>query len=141
MMKSFVRLTNVDPGFNAEHLLVFNAGLATSADATRQTSFYQRGGRAKRSGLPGVQSVGAVSRLPLAGGNSSRSFSVLGDQQSHEADHPREHAGLFSDDGYFVACRDGTLANTTDRASLPVAIINQATAARCFPGRTRLANI
>jgi len=27
--------------------------------------------------VPGVQSVGAVSRLPLAGGNSGRSFNVL----------------------------------------------------------------
>jgi len=36
------RLTRVDPGFNAERLLCFHAGLATSAEATRQTSFYRR---------------------------------------------------------------------------------------------------
>ena len=85
MMKSFVRLTRVDPGFNPDRLLVFNIGLAGSADAAQQTTFYREAVERIKA-VPGVQSVGAVSRLPLAGGNSSRSFSIPGDQQSYEAD-------------------------------------------------------
>ncbi|MGH7938750.1 MAG: ADOP family duplicated permease, partial [Bryobacteraceae bacterium] len=85
MMKSFVRLTNVDPGFNAERLFVFNVGPSRSADATQQTNFY-RDVVERIAAVPGVKSVGAVSRLPLAGGNSSRSFNVPGDKQGYEAD-------------------------------------------------------
>ena len=94
MMKSFVRLTSVDPGFNQNTCLIFNVGLATSSEATRQTNFYHEVVEEIRA-LPGVQSVGAVSQLPLAGGNSSRSFSVLGDQQSYEADCARARRIIF----------------------------------------------
>ncbi len=85
MMKSFVRLTQVNPGFNPDHLLVFNIGLPSSAEAARQTSFYEEVVERLRA-LPGVESVGAVSRLPLAGGNSSRSFNIPGSDRSYDAD-------------------------------------------------------
>ncbi len=69
MMKSFVRLTSVDPGFNPERLLVFNIGLPARTDPARQASFYQQ--VVERVGaVPGVTSVGAVSQLPLAGGTA-----------------------------------------------------------------------
>ena len=133
MMKSFVRLTNVDPGFNAEHLLVFNAGLATSSEATRQTNFYREVSERIRA-LPGVQAVGAVSQLPLAGGNSSRSFSVLGDQQSYEADLRASTPDYFPTMG--ISLLQGRNFSEHDRPdTLPVAIINQAAAAQVFPGK------
>jgi len=133
MMKSFVRLTSVDPGFNAEHLLVFNAGLATSSEATRQTNFYREVGEKIRA-LPGVQAVGAVSQLPLAGGNSSRSFSVLGDQQSYEADLRASTPDYFPTMGIsLLQGRNFSKHDCPD--TLPVAIINQAAAAQVFPGK------
>ena len=133
MMKSFVRLTSVDPGFNAEHLLVFNAGLATSAEATRQTNFYREVSE-KIKAVPGVQSVGAVSQLPLAGGNSSRSFNVLGDERSYEADIRASTPDYFPTMGIpLLQGRNFSEHDTAD--SLPVAIINQAAAAQVFPGK------
>ncbi len=101
MMKSFVRLTGVDPRFNPDHLLVFNVGLASSAGAARQASFYQQA--VDRLGsVPGVQSAGAVSRLPLAGGNSSRSYGILGSTQSYEADIRVSTPEYFSHDWHPV---------------------------------------
>jgi putative ABC transport system permease protein len=133
MMKSFVRLTQVNPGFDPDRLLIFNIGLPLSADPARQTSFYQEVVERIKS-VPGVQSVGAVSRLPLAGGNSSRTFNTPGSSQSHDADI------RVSTPDYFRAMAIPLLKGRNfsahdDSASLPVAIINQATAASVFPGQ------
>ncbi len=84
MVKSFSRLTQVDPGFHAEHLLVFDLN-PSSADENRQVSFYQQVVERVRA-LPGVERVGAVSRLPFSGGNSGRSFKVPGSDATPDAD-------------------------------------------------------
>jgi putative ABC transport system permease protein len=133
MMKSFVRLTQVNPGFDPDRLLIFNIGLPLSADPARQTSFYQEVVERIKS-VPGVQSVGAVSRLPLAGGNSSRGFNTPGSSLSHDADI------RVSTPDYFrtmaIPLLKGRNFNAhDDSASLPVAIINQATATSVFPGQ------
>ncbi|MGH9496856.1 MAG: ABC transporter permease, partial [Candidatus Sulfotelmatobacter sp.] len=86
MVKSFARLLRVDPGFDASHLLVFNVGLPASSTPQQQDAFY-RSIIERLQVVPGVQSAGAVSRLPLSGGNSSRSFSIPGnDRKDLEAD-------------------------------------------------------
>ncbi len=133
MMKSFVRLTKVDPGFNPDHLLIFNIGLPASAEPARQNAFYEQVAERLRA-VPGVAAVGTVSRLPLAGGNSSRSFNIPGSSQSYNADI------RISTPDYFhtmaIPLLKGRNFNGHDRAdSMPVAIINQATAANVFPGQ------
>jgi putative ABC transport system permease protein len=133
MMKSFVRLTKVDPGFNPDHLLVFNIGLPAAAEPARQSAFYQQ--VVERLGaLPGVQAAGAVSRLPLAGGNSSRSFDVAGSSQPRNADIRVCTPDYFRTMGIpLLKGRNFTAHDNRD--SLPVAIINQATAANALPGQ------
>jgi putative ABC transport system permease protein len=133
MMKSFIKLTAVDPGFDPDRLLVFNLGLPASASHEQQTSFYQEVVK-ELTALPGIESVGAVSRLPLAGGNSSRSFNIPGSGQTYNADV------RVSTPEYFrtmkIPLLKGRNFNDHDRAdSPPVAIINQATAASVFPGQ------
>ena len=133
MLKSFVRLTRVDPGFNPEHLLVFNIGLPASAEPVRQRAFYEQAVERIRA-VPGVERVGAVSRLPLAGGNSGRSFSVPGRSQSYNADIRVCTPDYFQTMG--IPLLKGRNFSAHDRAgSLPVALINQATAANVFPGQ------
>ncbi len=85
LVKSFSRLMNVNPGFDPDHLLTFNLGLPPSSDARRQIAFYRQVEQGLQA-LPGVQAVGAVSRLPLAGGNSGRSFNTPGSDTSFNAD-------------------------------------------------------
>jgi putative ABC transport system permease protein len=132
MMKSFVRLTSVAPGFNPDRLLVFNVGLPSSADPVRQASFYQQ--VVDRLGaLSGVESTGAVSRLPLAGGNSSRSYTIAGSTQNYEADIRVSTPDYFRTMG--IPLLQGRDFNRHDTGSSPpVAIINQAAAAQIAPG-------
>jgi putative ABC transport system permease protein len=133
MMKSFVRLTQVNPGFNPDRLLIFNIGLPSSADSARQTSFY-REVIERLSSVPGVQSVGAVSRLPLAGGNSSRTFNIPGSSQSYSSDIRVSTPDYFPTMGIPLLKGRNFIAHDSS-ASLAVAIINEAAAANVFPGQ------
>jgi putative ABC transport system permease protein len=86
LIKSFHRLMQVNPGFSSDHLLVFNVALPTSASDAEKTSFYRQIVE-RLSAMPGVKYAGAISRLPLLRGNSSRSYSISGkNNQSYEAD-------------------------------------------------------
>jgi putative ABC transport system permease protein len=132
MMKSFVRLMEVDPGFNPEHLLIFNTGLPGSTEGSGQARFFKQVLDRVRS-IPGVESAGAVSRLPLAGGNSSRSFSVPGRPQDYEADVRVCTPDYF--EAMAIPFRRGRNFSEHDTAASPaVAIMNAAAAANAFPG-------
>ena len=133
MMKSFVRLTRVDPGFNSDRLLVFSIGLPLSAEPVRQSAFYEQVVERLRT-MPGVQEAGAVSRLPLAGGNSSRSFGVPGGTQAYSADIRVCTPDYFHTMG-IPLLKGRNFSAHDESSSLPIAIINQATAANTFPGQ------
>ena len=133
MVRSFAKLTRVDAGFNPDRLLVFNLGLPTSVDSSRQAAFFTQVVDRIRQ-LPEVKEVGAVSRLPLAGGNSSRSFRVLGSDQDYNADI------RISTPDYFrtmeIPLLRGREFNAHDRVgSVPVAMLNEEAARKVFPGQ------
>ena len=133
LVKSFARLMNVNPGFDPDHLLTFTIGLPSSADPVQQLTFYQQVIERLQS-LPGVKAVGAVSRLPLVGGNSSRSFSVPGDANGYSADIRVSSADYFRTMG--IPLLKGRSFNESDvGSSLNVAIINEALARTVFPGQ------
>ena len=132
MMKSFVRLMQVNPGFNPNHLLIFNTGLPGSTEGAKQARFFEQVLDRLRS-VPGVKSVGAVSRLPLAGGNSSRSFNVPGRTQDYEADVRVCTTNYFQ--AMAIPLLRGRNFSEHDTAASPaVAIMNAAAAANVFPG-------
>jgi putative ABC transport system permease protein len=68
LVHSFVKLGRVEKGFEAEHVLTVDLGLPESGydERERRAEFF-RGVLRRLAGLPGVTSVGAVSRLPLTG--------------------------------------------------------------------------
>ena len=83
MMQSFLRLASVDPGFNPERLITFELSLPGSRYSFPVANEEEQPGEtgawefltdltASLEALPGVQSAGAVSHLPLGG----RSFTV-----------------------------------------------------------------
>jgi len=124
---------DVNPGFDPDHLLTFNLALPSSADRVRQLAFYQQVVQ-RLQGLPGVQAAGAVSRLPLSGGNSSRSFYVPGIEKSFDADI------RVSTPDYFRTLRipllKGRNFSDSDLGSpLNIAIVNDALARNVFPGQ------
>jgi putative ABC transport system permease protein len=133
LVKSFARLMDVNPGFDPDHLLTFTIGLPSSADSVHQLAFYQQVMERLQS-LPGVKAVGAVSRLPLAGGNSSRSFNVPGDGNEHSADIRVSTPDYFHTMG--IPLLKGRIFSESDvGSSLNVVVINEALARTVFPGQ------
>ena len=64
LLKSFLRLRAVDPGFDARGVLTFDASLPDAATPAQAQQFYGALLPALRS-LPGVRSVGGIFGLPL----------------------------------------------------------------------------
>ena len=131
MIKSFSRLTRVDPGFMPENLLVFDIGLPPSVDDARKISFYQQVVERVRT-LPGVARAAGISRLPFSGGNSSRSFNLPGSEKPYEADIRIVTPGYFRTMGIpLLRGRGFTEQDTKD--GLRVAVINDSAARSLFP--------
>jgi putative ABC transport system permease protein len=76
---SFVRLVAVDPGFDADNVLVVPVDLpgARYPEAQQRRDFYDRL-IANVESLAGVESAGAVSHLPLGGADNWMPFAVAG---------------------------------------------------------------
>jgi len=133
LIRSFVRLMRVDPGFDSSHLLVFQVGLPPTSNTSQQDGFYHQVVE-RLQALPGAQSAGAVSRLPLAGGNSDRSFQLPGSDQSYQADIRISTPGYFQTMG--IPLLKGRVFNQQDAQSPAlVAVINQTLARTVFPGQ------
>jgi putative ABC transport system permease protein len=133
MIKSFVRLMNVDPGFDPNHLLVFSVGLPPSSTVAQQDAFYQQVEDRLRT-VPGVQSVGAVSRLPLAGGNSGRGFTIPGSNEGYNADIRVTTPGYFETMG-IPLLKGRRLTQNDSQNSALVAVVNETLAKTVFPGQ------
>jgi len=140
LIRSFVRLLEVDPGFNPEKLVTAEITLPQSQyreDHQVAGFFEQLLGRVRA--LPEVKSAGAVSGLPLNGRTGGDPFSIEGRPWRPTA--PGTNTPQFMDHetvaaGYFRTLQIPLLAGREfteqDAAgSSPVAVINQ-TMARAF---------
>jgi putative ABC transport system permease protein len=79
MVRSFLRLQAVHPGFDAGNLLTMRVALPQTKypEAGRQTEFFRQAvGRV--GALPGVRAVSAVSALPFADLGAATSFTIDG---------------------------------------------------------------
>jgi putative ABC transport system permease protein len=136
MLRSFVRLQEVDPGFTPDHLLTMEISLpeARYADPQKAAFFTQLLERVRA--LPGVQSAGAIGHLPLGGEIESYALGVEG-----RAPLPNEYANPDCHvvmPGYFEAMKiplvDGRYFQERDGAQSPhVLIINEVVARNVFP--------
>jgi putative ABC transport system permease protein len=138
LVSSLSRLMSVEPGFHTAGVLAFRLDLprADYRSADRIRSFFGD----LRDGIlgqPGVESVGAISRIPIGqpGGFRSR-FRPEGSA----IDRPEESIAVrIITPGYFDAVRMPVrqgrgITDHDDRGSTPVVVINEAAAARFFPG-------
>ncbi|MDF1506096.1 ABC transporter permease, partial [Roseisolibacter sp. H3M3-2] len=139
MTRSMLALQATDPGFRPDGVLAVRlrmGGAAYDAPAAR-TALLERAADALRA-LPGAVSASAVNAAPLSGDNMSSAFAVEGrDAAESEARRAETRAVL---PGYFGAVRlplvrgrDFTAAEARDTAAR-VAIVNEAMAARWWPG-------
>jgi putative ABC transport system permease protein len=102
LLRSFVRLLEVDPGFATENVLTMQVGLpnATYSQPGQRIAFYQQL-EERLKALPEVQAVGLVTRLPLlAALNNVTSFLTIEGRpvpagQRPEIDFRRASTGYF----------------------------------------------
>ncbi len=138
LLKSFVRLQNVDPGFNPKNVLTAEISLPQLRypDQVTQVNFLAELER-RVANLPGVSHAGFTIILPMSGINSDSSFDIEGRPSDDAHPGPDEEFRLVSPD-YFrtlemplVQGRFFTAADKLD--SPPVVMINQALSTRYWP--------
>lgn len=79
LLKSFQKLQDVDPGFNPDHLLTMQISLpATKYREPQQVDGFFQQALDKIKALPGVQSAGVSTSVPMSGANSAGSFGIEG---------------------------------------------------------------
>lgn len=103
LLRSFYQLLQVNPGFSYDHLLTFSVALPERKYQTEQQriNFYQQVVQNLRA-LPGVETVGVASGLPLGHNGWQTSFLVEGRPQPPPSQTPLMEACLASPD-YFRA--------------------------------------
>ncbi|HKP88254.1 MAG TPA: ABC transporter permease [Blastocatellia bacterium] len=137
MIKSFVRLLDVSPGFNAENLLTMNVSLSGSKyrETPQRMAFFQQA-LERIASAPGVQGAATALSLPLEG-SSSRYFQIEGRPPQPPGQGYNANVNLASGD-YFrtmgIPLIQGRAFNDGDvMGSLPVVIINQKMAQQFWP--------
>ena len=140
LMKSFVRLQNVNPGFNPRNALTFEMSLS-KIQYPDNPSIVRFNDEAQRriAALTGVQAAGFSTILPLAGTNSDSSFAIEGQPSNDRTPSPDEENRQVSPD-YFRALEipliKGRLFTDADKADAPpVIIVNQAFARKFWPNQ------
>lgn len=135
-IKSFVRLIQVDPGIDPDNVLTLRLDLPESRypEERQQVAFYDEVER-RIAGLPGVESVGATTCLPLAGYKWTGDATVEG---ATADDHLRELRHKEITPGYFrtmkIPLLSGREYDDRDTANSPmVAVVNEAFARWAFP--------
>jgi putative ABC transport system permease protein len=138
LLRSFIRLQQVDPGFRAEGALAFDLSLPTSnySEPTQVADFYRRLLERLQT-LPGVQVAGATTVLPLGGNRLILDFNVEGQEPSLPG-QGRSMLVRAATPDYFrtvgVPTRRGRVFSEADRAGAPgVVVLNEAAVQRFFP--------
>jgi len=136
--KSLRNLLSIDAGFRTEHIAT--AGILLSPtianDRARATQAFDRLTAALR-GVPGVESIGLVNRLPMNAGETW-DFEIVGRPHSLPGQAPTGSIRKVGGD-YFntlgISLRRGRLFNSGDTEHAPrVVIVNDAFVRAYFPG-------
>jgi putative ABC transport system permease protein len=139
LMRSFMKLQAVDPGFRPEQALTFEISLPDSRylEDPARIAFFDRLLPRLRN-LPGARSAAAVMGLPLSGLDFIISFQVAGRPPLPSSLQPAMQVRVATPD-YFSAIgipiRRGRAFTEDDRAGTPrVVVITEAAAREFFPG-------
>jgi putative ABC transport system permease protein len=138
MIRSFGTLRGVNPGFDARNVLTARVTIPTRRypDDAKRIDFFASL-TTRLSAVPGVESVGAVSYLPLAGSGAATNFSIVGQPPPLPGQSPGTDVSVC-DNGYLrtlkVPLLRGRLFSAREmREKSNVVIINDALARRYFP--------
>ena len=140
LLNSFSRLLSINPGFDPKNVLAMKMTVGPGYEDEQAQVRLFRQIIEKVKALPGVESAGAVSYLPLGGEEEIDQFIVEGlPAPSSFSDTPLADF-RFIDDGYFSTLKIPLVAgrNFTERdndTAPPVIIISESLARRFFAGQ------
>ena len=164
MLKSFVRLVRVDPGFDPHQVLRLDFALPGPkySEPQKQRAFYEEL-LARLKNLPGVERVGATTLTPLSPGDNWSGFAIEGRPDPPEGDQQQAATRVVSNDyfqmlriplkkGRFFTDADARVAlpvmryydqqpypaHFNDPQPIPTVIINEAMAKQYFPNEDPL---
>ena len=136
LVRSFVAVLNVDPGFETSHVLSVQVTTPRAYGTPEKRREFYRRLFARLEAVPGVTAVGGTTRLPLGGADSNTRIAVEGRDTAHGAFDVGLRRAMHD---YFTAMQipivRGRGFTAADGADAPrVVLVNQALAARVFPG-------
>jgi len=137
LIRSFVRVLQVDPGFDRHNVLTANLSLRDNRyPHDKRIEFYQDLLPRLRA-LPGVASVSAGWPLPLSSSGIGISFDIE-ERPLPEGERPVSRASII-EPAYFQTLRIPLIRgrefeDTDTTKSKPVVVVNQAFANKFFPG-------
>jgi putative ABC transport system permease protein len=130
LVRSFINLMNVDPGFTVDNVLTIEVSLpARYAPPAHQTDFYKQ--ITERLGaLQRVKSVGVCTAVPLAGNNVTDGFTIIGQPAPLPGEEPEANYRAITPD-YFDTLgirllRGRGFTDSDDTQALGSVVVNQA---------------
>jgi predicted permease len=140
LVRSFIKIQNVDPGFNPRQVLTMELSLPVlKYPRGKPVSNFFVEAQKRIAAMPGVRNAAITSILPLSGTNSDSSFMIEGRalDAGNTGGTPDEEQRTVSPD-YFrvlqIPLLQGRFFTEADNADAPqVVIINQALAKKYWP--------
>ncbi|HKV34703.1 MAG TPA: ABC transporter permease [Pyrinomonadaceae bacterium] len=137
LVTSFLRLRDVNPGFDAQNVLTTYLGLARAKypDGEKQSrAFSEIVGRV--GSTPGVEAAAVIFPLPFSGADAANTFVIEGQPAARPEDKPEANYRTISADYFKVMrvplLRGRTFSERDDAKAPPVIIVNESLTRRFF---------
>lgn len=143
LTRSLHKLSIVDPGFRADHLLAVRLSFAEGSRDTVQLRGFYTDVLRRLAAVPGVTGATAASNVPFTGGSSSSPYLLEGEGDAERKSHKHEVQQRVIAANYFAIMGIPLIAgrgfSVEDRSEgTPVAIISEAAARRDFPNQSAI---
>lgn len=145
LLKSFLHVNGIDPGFQPDHVLTFEISLPESryTESHQIATFFSELDQ-RLSEIQGIQSASAVFGLPFSktGPAAHSSFTIQGRERTERGEEPGAGLRVVTSE-YFstmgIRLEEGRFFTPQDQMdSQQVAIINESAARRYWPGQNPL---
>ncbi len=140
LVHSFMRVMQVDPGFNPHHVLSALMIMPDLKyhDQDKASLFYDEVMRNVRA-IPGVQAASSIMPLPLSGNEWDTSYWIEGDPAPTVGNTPSVEVGYFGP-AYLETMQipllaGRTFADTDTAHSMPVVVVNEDFAKKHWPNQ------
>ena len=137
LVTSFLRLREVNPGFDAENVLTTYLGLARAKypDPEKQSRAFSEI-VARMGSAPGVEAAAVIFPLPFSGADAANTFVIEGQPAARPEDKPEANYRVISADYFKVMrvplLRGRTFSERDDAKAPPVIIVNESLTRRFF---------